>query len=242
MKNANFLITLGLIFLAMACNQTAKESTEANAASNLYQRPEKVESAENAFQLLVEGNQRFVSNLALPDDVSNLKRKSLKENGQKPFAVILTCSDSRVPPELLFDQGLGDLFVIRVAGNVIDSVGMGSIQYAVEHLGIQLVIVLGHEKCGAVHATIEGGEFPGSVSSIARRIEPSIANVKSIYGETNFLEELVIKANIDENVNVLTHDELLKHSMASGTVKAIGALYHLESGTVEFFDAKPVHH
>jgi len=236
MKNANFLIALSTAFLVLSCNQPASN----NNTSALYQRAETIDNPEMAIQLLVDGNKRFASSIVLTDDLTNTKRKLLTEKGQKPFAAIITCSDSRVPPELIFDQGLGDLFVIRVAGNVIDSVGMGSIQYAVEHLGVPLVVVLGHEHCGAVHATLGGGEFPGSIPSIANRIQPSIDKVKATHPESNHLEELVIEANVEANVDILNRDVLLKHLIEKGKVKTLGAIYQLESGVVDYFDAKPI--
>ena len=224
------LLALWLGSLCWACNSIQK-STE-NNDSVTYNRAEKIKTPEDALQLLIEGNKRFVANAVLNDDLSNAKRKLLKDKGQNPFAVIVTCSDSRVPPELLFDQGLGDLFVIRVAGNVIDSVGMGSIQYAAEHLETPLIVVLGHEKCGAVHATIAGGEFPGSIPSITARILPSINNVKLAYGDVENLEEMVIDANAQASVNTLNTDAMLKHLIELGKLNVIGATYYLENGLV----------
>ena len=232
MKKLTFLIAAGSAFFALSCNPVEKNTTPS------YNRANSIESADTALELLVDGNNRFVAGTVLTDDVSLSKRQTLSTKGQKPFAVIVTCSDSRVPPELVFDQGLGDLFIIRVAGNVIDSVGMGSIQYAVEHLHVPLVVVLGHEKCGAVHATIAGGELPGSLPSIAQRIQPSVDKVKTEHGESHSNDDLVIEANVDANVEILNNDVLLKHMIETGAVKALGAVYQLETGLVKFTDAK----
>jgi carbonic anhydrase len=122
----------------------------------------------------MEGNQRFVSGKITIKDIGPAKREDLAVNGQKPFAVIVSCSDSRVPPEILFDQALGDIFVVRVAGNVLDPVAMGSVEYGAEHLGCPLLVVMGHENCGAVKATVDGGEAPGSISAIVDKIKPSV--------------------------------------------------------------------
>ena len=101
------------------------------------------------------------------------RRKELVE-GQHPFAIILCCSDSRVPPEVIFDQGLGDLFIVRTAGNVFDNIALGSIEYAVEHLEVPLLVVLGHGQCGAVTATVEGGHAPGHISNVVEAIQPAV--------------------------------------------------------------------
>jgi carbonic anhydrase len=119
-------------------------------------------SSDSALQKLMTGNKRYYEgNLTHPNQTKVRILEVAK--GQHPFAIILGCSDSRVPPEVIFDQGIGDLFIIRVAGNIIDNNALGSIEYAVEHLGVKLVVVLGHEKCGAVDATVKGGEAPGHI-------------------------------------------------------------------------------
>ena len=140
----------------------------------VYKRTEIISSSDTAKQLLIEGNARFISGKTLSKDLSSTRRIDLMKNGQHPFAVIVSCSDSRVPPELLLDQALGDLFVIRVAGNVITPVELGSVEYAVEHLKAPLVVVLGHEGCGAVTAAVQGGEIPGSISAITDKIKPAV--------------------------------------------------------------------
>src|SRR4029434_4567942 len=122
---------------------------------------------------LAAGNARFVAgNLEHPNQ-SPARRTKLAE-GQRPFAIILGCSDSRTAPEVVFDQGLGDLFVVRTAGNVVDDVALGSIEYAAEHLGASLIVVLGHENCGAVKATLDGGKLPGHLPAIAKAIRPAV--------------------------------------------------------------------
>ena len=135
--------------------------------------------SQKALDLLKEGNNRFVSGAMTPkDDYAELREKL--SAGQQPFAVVLCCSDSRVAPEIIFDQKLGDLFVIRIAGNVVDKHVLGSIEYAVEHLGTPLVIVMGHSCCGAVTATRLGEALPDNIMAIARRIKPSINTTDGI--------------------------------------------------------------
>ena len=131
-------------------------------------------SADEGLARLMAGNQRFTQHKEQHPDESLARRKELISE-QHPFAVVLGCADSRVPPELLFDQGLRDLFVIRVAGNIVDDAILGSIEYAVEHLGTQLIVVLGHETCGAVSAAVAGGEAAGHLQALVTAIQPSVA-------------------------------------------------------------------
>ncbi len=135
-------------------------------------------SKEKALELLIEGNQRFASgNPAYPNQGAERRLEGL--NGQSPFAVIIGCADSRIPPEILMDQGIGDLFVIRVAGNIIDDAILGSVEYAVAHLGSPLVMVLGHNLCGAVQAAIDGGEAPGHIGALVEAIQPAVDAIKA---------------------------------------------------------------
>ena len=185
-------------------------------------------SAEVAAKMLVEGNRRFVSGQYAPRALGQARRIELVK-GQHPFAVVISCSDSRVPPELVFDQGLGDLFVIRVAGNVLDAIGLGSVEYAVEHFGVKLIVVLGHEKCGAVRATIDGGEAPPNVRAILDKIKPAVASAKA-----NQPENIVAAA---EDANISNMVAYLKSNHQFAQVKdlnILGAKYYLDSGEVKF--------
>ncbi len=139
-------------------------------------------SAEEAMRRLKDGNDRFVEGRATHDHQQPDRRAEIAK-GQKPFAVIVCCSDSRVGPEIVFDQGLGDIFVVRTAGNVVDDVGLGSIEYAVEHFDTQLVVVLGHSRCGAVSAAVSGGEVHGHVSAVVEAIQPAVEKVKGQLGD-----------------------------------------------------------
>lgn len=221
---------------SQSSSQTSTEISTQKTEETVYTRPEVTSSLE-AKKLLEDGNQRFMQGNLLKKDIGSTKREELSK-GQKPFAIVVSCSDSRVPPELLFDQALGDLFVIRVAGNVVDPVAMGSIEYAVEHLKAPYLIVMGHEKCGAVKATVEGGEAPGSIGSIVAKIKPSVDKAK-VTGVTG--EELVEKS-VDENVRaVITTIEkshIIKEALESGKLAIDGTKYHLDSGKVDWFAAK----
>lgn len=225
------------------CNNMESKTTQTKSETktisthedNIHKDGVTAEQAENAIK---EGNKRFVSGNLANKDLSLDVRKDLEKNGQHPFATILTCSDSRVPPELIFDQGLGDLFVIRDAGNVDDAVETGSVEYAVEHVKTPLVVVLAHEKCGAVQATVEGGEATPNIQVIIDKIKPSLNKVKEAKKDAS-KEEIAAEVeseNAKETVRELLESPAIKHLVDSGKLKVVAAKYHLESGEVEFLN------
>jgi carbonic anhydrase len=165
------------------------------------------------------------------------KRRAELIKTQHPFAAILSCSDSRVPPEIVFDQGLGDLFIVRVAGNVINDEGLGSIEYAVDHLGTRLIVVLGHQSCGAVKAAKETiaakGKAPGHIESLVTAIKPAVEATEK--GDL----ETTIKANVEHVVQALrSSTPILKAKVDSGDIRVIGGYYSLDTGAVTFLDEK----
>lgn len=187
---------------------------------------------EIALHKLKEGNYRFVNYQMKHPNESKSRRDKLII-GQHPFAVILTCSDSRVPPELIFDQGLGDIFVIRNAGNVIDEHIVGSVDYAVRHLGVNLVVVLGHEYCGAVGAAMKEDKESPSIESIKESIKPAVDKCKK---ENAYSYENVIKANARLGVKAILEDKTISEYMKKYDVKIIPAYYCIDTGEVEFLD------
>ncbi|HNX39855.1 MAG TPA: carbonic anhydrase [Methanothrix sp.] len=192
-------------------------------------------TADEALNKLLEGNSRFASNSSIHPDQSMERRAELLA-GQHPFAVIVGCSDSRIAPEVLFDQGLGDIFVIRTAGQVIDNASLASIEYAVEHLGVPLVLVLGHDSCGAVTAVVQGGEVPGHLGSLVEFIQPAVEQAREAGNES-----LLLDSSIDNNVwNIVEQLEssqpILSEKVESGEVMIVGARYHLDSGEVEILE------
>lgn len=185
----------------------------------------------DTLKILIAGNKRFASGNPIHPHQSKKHRITVAKD-QRPIAVIVTCSDSRVSPEIIFDQGLGDLFVICTASNVVDDIGIGSIEYAVKHLGTKVIIVMGHEKCGAVVATINGEEELGYISSITNAIKPVVQNVKNQPG--NLLENAV-KANVDTIVERLKSTKpILSKLVIEDKLKIVGAVYNLNSGMVKF--------
>jgi carbonic anhydrase len=201
-------------------------------------------SAPEALERLLEGNRRFVSDVRNRDPLPSESRRRELAAGQEPFAIILGCSDSRVPAEMVFDQGLGDLFVIRVAGNIVAPSQVGSVEFAAERYGTRLVMVLGHSTCGAVLATLEELNRPAETRSrnlqaIVDRIRPSVEPLLAtqlVHKPEAFVREAV-RANIRVSVNHLRHgSEVLEQLIVSGGLRVVGAEYSLETGVVDLFD------
>ena len=184
-------------------------------------------SAQEALERLQEGNRHFVEGLPCGGDVSPARRKDTCDHGQHPFAVVVTCSDSRVIPENIFDVGIGDLFVIRVAGNVMDNHQLGSIEYAAEHLGCGLVLVLGHDHCGAVDAAIRH-DPEGYVKFITDEI------LKAVGDETDDYKACCL--NVKHSCRIIEDSLPIQKDEAEYGLKVLGAVYHLADGSVEFLD------
>ena len=190
-----------------------------------------VVTAEEALNELKKGNERHVESDYNHENHSHRRLEEVAK-GQKPHAIILTCSDSRLPPELIFDKGLGDLFVIRVAGNVAGSSELGSIEYAAEHLNVPLVIVMGHKRCGAVQAAAGGGDPGGHISGLVKQIEPAVQRAKSMAGD---LVDNAVHTNVDLVVrNLRNSGPILKELVESGRLKVLGAYYDIDSGKVDW--------
>lgn len=187
---------------------------------------------DQALQMLIDGNRRYITGKAEHPHQSEERRAEVLA-GQHPFVTLLSCSDSRVPPEVFFDQGIGDLFIIRNAGNIVDDVVLGSIEYAAEHLGVPLIMVLGHTKCGAVTATVQGGEVPGHIGSIVKTIQPAVAASKDEPGDAVLN---AIRANVRLMVEQIKNCEpILAELRHHGKIMVVGGLYNLDSGQVEVF-------
>jgi carbonic anhydrase len=201
-------------------------------------------TANEAIKRLKEGNQRFVSGVRSIDSIVKQMQRAEFVEGQAPFAIILGCSDSRVPAEIIFDQGLGDLFVIRVAGNIVAPSQVGSVEFAVEQYGTSLVVVLGHSMCGAVMATIDELEKPSqdkssNVLSIVNRIRPVVEPLfdTELRNDSEKLLEASIHANILAAINHLTHgSQMLEQLVQQGSLRIVGAEYSLATGEVTFFE------
>lgn len=201
----------------------------------------------DALNRLREGNRRFVSDTATSQAALSPARRQALIDGQSPFAIILGCSDSRVPAELVFDQGLGDLFVIRIAGNIVAPSQVGSVEFAAERFGTSLVVVLGHSQCGAVSATLEeivrpSGHQSRNLHSIVQRIRPAVQPLMDteLRHDPHALMHHAVRANVRASANQLRHgSEVLEQLIQQGQLLVVGAEYSLETGEVEFFDGLP---
>ena len=182
-------------------------------------------TAEDAKRMLIEGNEKYSAAKTVSIDVSEEVLKNASQNGQRPYAIIITCSDSRVIPEVIFSAGIGDLFVIRVAGNVIDSHQLGSIEYAASHLGTGLIVVLGHDHCGAVDAALNH-EPDGYIKYITDEI------VKAIGDEKDELKACCL--NVKHSCDVIERSLKIQKDEKKYGLEVLGAIYHLDSGKVEF--------
>ena len=255
MKNVRFLSSL-VVFSLFVGNQLGRAAEPAD-------RDRPMISPTEAISRLKEGNGRFMAgNMQHPHESSDerafiaknsyenpdalslgmtseqaAKRREELTKSQHPFAIILSCSDSRVPPEIVFDEGLGDLFIVRVAGNVLNNEGLGSIEYGVDVLGARLILVLGHQSCGAVDAAMKTvaakGKAPGHIQSLVTAIKPVVDATPKADLETT------IKANVKHVADALrSSTPILKGKVDSGDVQVIGGYYTLDSGAVTFMDGK----
>jgi carbonic anhydrase len=213
MKKINFILALTVLF-----------------SGQMYCSAEDITSPKAAFERLMKGNERFMSDALICPDRTSDRRASIAPK-QKPYAVILGCSDSRIPPELVFDQGLGDLFVVRVAGNVLGGTEIDSIKYSIFHNGSCLVIVLGHENCGAIDAVLNNQA--AGVPAVANLIEKSIGNLKN----PTIIE--AVKTNVLYQVDQLRKSTDLANLIKQGKLDVIGAYYHFDSGKVEILTDLP---
>jgi carbonic anhydrase len=190
-------------------------------------------SADQAFQKLMDGNLRFKSGHAInPNQGFDTLKKAAQ--GQSPFAIVLTCSDSRLSPEVIFDQGIGDLFVVRLAGNILTKEGLASIEYAIFVLGARYVMVLGHDHCGAVDATLAGGKLPGHLNELTAAIDPALQKNQCPAGDKL---ECAIEANVKYVVQKLSAaGPIVANKVASKEVRVDGAIFNIETGTVNLLE------
>ena len=196
-------------------------------------------TADQALATLKEGNAKFLTDSPLRAVQGRARRLEIAR-GQAPFAVLVSCSDSRVPPEVLFGRGLGELFIVRNAGNTVDTVALGSIEYAIAVLGVPLIVVLGHERCGAVDAALSVVEkntiFPGSLNQMIEPILPAALMARSSGAKGEALLDAAVRENIRRVVSRIKNSEpVLMNPIKTGQVKVVGARYDLDDGEVDFF-------
>ncbi len=222
MRDRKVLARILMLLLIAALSMTTTRAAMAAAAAPTM-------SAEQALKLLLEGNQRFVAGKLEHPNQTPARRAEVAK-GQHPFASVLACSDSRTPPEIIFDRGLGDLFTVRVAGNVADQVVIESLDYSVTHLGVRVVMVLGHRRCGAVIAAVEGHEEEGDVGPMLSELKPAVAASRGMPGDP---VENAVRENVKLVVKNLATSTELSAMINSGELKIVGGIYDLETGTIE---------
>lgn len=193
-------------------------------------------TATSAVAELIAGNAHHVAHrYQHPHETANRQRQLV--SGQNPHAEILSCADSRVPPELIFDQGLGDLFIVRVAGNVVSDIELGSLEYGADHLHIPLLVVLGHQHCGAVTAAVEGGRAEGHIGALINLLRPAVEKTRGLPGDP---VENAVKANVEIVVKQLrTSTPVLAELVSQGKLRVVGALYSLDTGIVTWLPDTP---
>jgi len=185
------------------------------------------------YEILVEGNKRFVNNLNADHD--HLEMINETREGQYPFAVILSCMDSRTSVELIFDQGLGDLFSVRVAGNIVNNDILASIEYAVKYVGSKILVVLGHTECGAIKSAKQGVK-DGHITDLLKRIQPSISKAMLKDDKEHLFHDNVAYANVENSLEeILTRSEIVKQMFEKGEIGLVGGIYNIENGEVDFF-------
>ncbi len=192
---------------------------------------------EKAMAELVDGNRRFLAGHPLRPNASLTRARLVGKDGQRPRSIVLTCSDSRVPPEILFDQGIGDMFVIRVAGNVANGDEIASIEYAVEHFGVPVCVVLGHSSCGAVSAVVDGGKLPKDIEHLVEPIQRPFREVKASHPRADRLELIreTVRLNVQSTCTTLSEAPgVLADSVRAGRLQVKGGVYDLETSRVEW--------
>jgi carbonic anhydrase len=222
------LLCLGMLLCLVSSGMA---QAAAPAPHGAHGSSEAKPSADKVWANLMAGNARFVAGKPQTYALASLRQKLA--SGQSPHVIILSCSDSRVSPELTFDQSLGDLFVVRAAGNVADAVGLGSIEYAVAHFHSPLLVVLGHQKCGAVIAACSGEKMPSAnLDAIMKKIGPAVAQAKT-YAKADDLIDAAIKENVHQSAkDVLEHSEIIRDAVKAGKLSVIEAEYQFDTGEV----------
>ena len=225
MKSRSFVCVAALVFLAATFHSIHAAEPAAVTIT-----------ADEALAQLKAGNERFVMGKVIHPNEGAARRAEVAK-GQKPFAIIVGCSDSRVGPEVVFDQGLGDLFVIRTAGNVVDDVALGSIEYAADHFGVPVILVLGHTRCGAVIAAVAGGKAHGHVGSVVEKIKPAVDETKGKKGDA---VDNAVRANVRDVVHQLrSAGPILSGLVKAGKIRVVGACYDLDTGKVGWLEETP---
>lgn len=191
---------------------------------------------DESLKRLREGNERYMTGQSAHPRIDAERRRKLADFGQEPIAAVLSCADARVPPESIFDQGFGDLFIVRVAGNVAGPLEMASLQYAVAALHVPVIVVLGHTKCGAVLAAIDGKPLPGSLPELMKMIQPAVETVAKTPDDKKDVALRTIEQNVLDNVEAVKNSAVISDAVKEGKVKVVGAVREIREGGVVWLD------
>lgn len=237
MKEKKELLLAVFILVGLFCVKTFVEELEKKSLSNDTQNIIQTysDTKEDPLNRLKKGNGIYIDATYNKNQIDKATRKKLNEGKQKPYAVILTCSDSRVVPENIFYTGLGELFVIRVAGNVVDDTVLGSIEYAISKLDVPLVVVMGHDDCGVIKGASEKN-MNGKLETIVKKIEPSYEKAKIQGGSKEEIYNNVVKFNTENSMNLIKENEIIKKYIDEKKVKVTGSNYDMETGLVKWLD------
>jgi carbonic anhydrase len=251
MKQHTFIHPMVGLALALICTHANAGSD--HAASEPADKPASTIDAhaevaakevdpDDALQMLMDGNRRFTAGETSMPRIDQLRRCETFGNGQHPFATILSCADSRVPPEIVFDQGIGDLFVVRIAGNVADTDELATMEYGAAHLGSRLIVVMGHTKCGAVTAVVEGAKVGENLTGLLDNVVPPVVQTKkqnpTLKGSP--LVARAIRANVLQSMqDIITNSPDLRAMMVEEKIKVVGAVYDIHSGTIDWLGEHP---
>ncbi len=216
--------------------------TAALAAPALAAGPGSGLSADDSVRILKEGNARYLEGKPQHLHQDRARRALTAGQGQHPLATVLTCADSRVPPEIIFDQGIGDLFVVRVAGNVAATNEIGSMEYAVDHLATPLVVVLGHTQCGAVTAVLDGDKLPPNIAALVEPIKPAVDKARQDHPDA--AKDVLLNAALKDNVwqaieDMMKQSPIIREKVKEGKTRVLGALYEIDSGQVQWLGPHP---
>lgn len=237
MKEKKELLLAVFILATLFCLKTFVEELESKSLSNDTQNIIQAysDTEKDSLNRLKKGNELYVDATYNKNQIDKDTRKKIFESGQKPYAVVLACSDSRVVPENVFYTGLGEIFVVRVAGNVVDDTVLGSVEYAISKLDVPLVVVMGHNHCGSIKAASEKS-INGKIKTITQKIKPSYEKAKSKSGSKEEIYNNAVKFNVKNSVNIIKNDEIVKQYMDENKVKVTGANYDMKTGIVKWLD------
>lgn len=228
LKYGKFALATGAMSLAVSCQQENIQQPQITPTITPQTEIFSDMSPDEILEVLMAGNQRFVENKRTNPNISTVRLKAVS-TGQNPFATILSCADSRVPVEIIFDRGLGDLFVVREAGNIVTPEEMGSIEFGTFVLGSKVLMVLGHENCGAVKATMAGTSVPGQIGSIISAIKPAVEVAKTQSGDP---VKNAVKANVLQQIKIINLSPVIAQLVAENKLKVVGGYYDLDEGKV----------